>query len=102
MGVASGVGGNQLTALLGPGIAAAGIDPYRPDAGIVISPSHDGGVAVRRQRDRVALVGGSNRVGADELAALLAPDPTAAAGEDPHRPDVGIVAPSPHDGGVAG
>jgi len=59
MGGASGVGSNQLAAPLGPGIAAAGVDPDRPDAGIVICAAHEGGIAVGRQRYRVALVGAS-------------------------------------------
>jgi len=59
MGGASGVGSNQLAAPLGPGIAAAGVEKDRPDAGIVICAAHEGGIAVGRQRYRVALVGAS-------------------------------------------
>ena len=78
---------DQLAALPGPGIATAGEDPRRPDAIIVVGSAHYGSVAVAGQRDRVALVGGPNRAGADQLGALLAPDATAA-GEDPRRPHI--------------
>ena len=43
---------------------------------------------------------GSNRAGADQLAALLRPD-TAAAGKDPRRPGVGVVEGPAGDRGVA-
>jgi hypothetical protein len=36
-----------------------------------LKPAHDGSVAVGRQRDGVALVGESNRAGADQLRPLL-------------------------------
>ncbi len=92
-------GADQLVALLGPNIAAAGIDPRRPGVGIVFYPAHDGDVAVGGQCDGVALLGGSNRAGADQLAALLGPH-TDAAGVDPRRPGARVVAIPAHDGGV--
>src|SRR5262249_49326094 len=67
---------------------------------IVTTPAHNGGIAVARQRDRGALVGGPYRVGGNQLAALLAPG-TAAAGEDPRRPGARTVARTAHEGGVA-
>ena len=90
-GVSNRAGADQLAALLGPDSPAAGVDPRRPDVGVVSSnPAHDGGVAIGGQRDGVALLGGSNSAGADQLAALLGPD-AAAAGEDPRRPGVCVV-----------
>ncbi len=93
-------GADQLVALLGPNTAAAGIDPHRPGVRVVFNPAHDGGVAVGGQRDRPALLGGSNRPGADQLAALLGPD-TIAEGVDPRRPGAPVVERACHDGGVA-
>ena len=87
VGASNRAGADQLAALLGPDTAAAGVDPRRPGARVVGRPAHDGGVAVGGQRDGEALFGGSNRAGADQLAALLGPD-TAAAGVDPRRPGV--------------
>ena len=93
-------GADQLAALLGPDTAAAGVDPRRPAAPVVVRPAHDGGVAVGRQRDGDALSGLSNRAGADQLAALLGPD-IAAAGVDPRRPGEPVVDNPAHDGGLA-
>ena len=45
-------------ALLGPHPAAAGEHPRRPGMRVVKGPAHDGGVAVGRQCDGVALLGG--------------------------------------------
>jgi hypothetical protein len=60
------------------------------------APPDDGGVAVGRQRDGIALAG-SNRAAANQLGALLGPD-TAAPGPDPRR---SVVAERPsHDGGL--
>jgi hypothetical protein len=94
-------GTDQLAALLGPDTAAAGVDPRRPAAPVVVIPAHDGGVAVGGQRDGAALLGeASNRAGADQLAALLGPD-TAAARVDPRRPGFRVVGKPADDGGVA-
>ena len=77
-----------------------GCRPTPPRCPSCRRPAHDGGVAVGGQRDGVALVGVSNRAGADQLAALLGPD-TAAAGVDPRRPGARVVVRPAHDGGVA-
>ena len=58
-------GTDQLAALLGPDTAAAGVDPRRPGSPVVGDPAHDGGVAVGGQRNGPALLGGSDRAGAD-------------------------------------
>jgi hypothetical protein len=63
----------------GPNTAAARVDPRRPDDPVVGNTAHDGGVAIGRQRDGVALSGTSNRVCADQLIGLLGPDSPAAA-----------------------
>jgi hypothetical protein len=88
---------DQLVAPLGPNIAAARVDPHRPGA---IGPTHDGCVAVGRQRDRDTLLGAHNRAVADQLAALLGPD-IAATSIDPRRPGIRVVAMPAHDSGVA-
>jgi hypothetical protein len=94
----------HLFPLLGPDTAAAGEDPSSPETAShvtgVVRPAHDGGVAVGGQCDGLALVGVSNRVVGDQLAALLGPDP-AAAGVDPRCPAKPIVVRPAHDGGVA-
>ena len=80
---------DQLAALLGPDTVAARVDPRRPDARVVTIPADDGRVAVGGQRNGEALLGASGTVDcviADQLAALLGPN-SAAAGEDPCRPD---------------
>jgi hypothetical protein len=69
-GVPNRAGADQLVALLGPDTAAAGGDPRRPDARIVVKPAHDSSVAVGGQRDG-SLVDGYNRAGADQLGPLL-------------------------------
>jgi hypothetical protein len=83
-------GADQLVALLRPDAVAAGEDPRRACQRVVERPAHDGGVAVGGQRNGLALLdalrAGSNRAGADQLAALLSPD-TVAAGVDPCRTD---------------
>ena len=71
-----------------------------PADAVVGKPADDRGVAVARQRDRVALLGGSHSAAADQLRALLAPHP-AAAGEDPRRSGAAVVAGPAHDRGVA-
>ena len=71
-----------------PDIAAAGEDPRRPGHPIIAKPAHNGGAAVRGQRNRAALPRISDRAGADQFVALLRPD-SAAAGEDPRRPGLG-------------
>jgi hypothetical protein len=77
------------------------VRPTPPRCRVVERPAHEGSVAVAGQRDGEALLGkGPNRAGADQLAALLGPDP-AAAGVDPRRPVVIVVAKPAHDGGVA-
>jgi hypothetical protein len=81
------LGADQLAALLDPGIAAAGKDPRRPDARIVLGRAQDDGVAVAGQRDGGALLSASGRAGADQLAALLAPG-IAVACKDPRRPGI--------------
>ena len=91
---------DQLTALLGPDAAAAGIDPRRPGVGVVVRPAHDGRVAIAGQSDREALSSDSDSAGADQLVALLGPD-TVAAGEDPRRPSDRVVVSPAHDGRVA-
>jgi hypothetical protein len=75
-------------ALLGPDTVAASVDPRSPGPvlpGGAVAPAHDGCVAVGGQRDGVAHVSISNRIGGDQFTALLRPD-TVAAGEDPHCP----------------
>src|SRR5208282_3861312 len=68
-------GADQLGSLLGPDTAAASKDPRRPHraavAVVVVIPAHDRGVTVGGQRNGRALVGGSNRAGADQLRSLL-------------------------------
>src|SRR5207344_1360461 len=92
-------GADQLVALLGPDTIAAGENPYRPGERVVARPAHQGGIAVGGERNRHALIGGSNRAGADQFVALLGPD-TIAAGENPYRP-VPVVARPAHQGGIA-
>jgi hypothetical protein len=65
------VAADQLVALLGPGTAAAGIDPRRPGVPGVNRPPQDGGIAVGGQRDGLALGGVSNRTAANQLRPLL-------------------------------
>src|SRR5208337_1607335 len=93
-------GADQLVALLGPDTIAAGENPYRPGERVVANPAHQGGIAVGGERNRHALIGGSNRAGADQLVALLGPD-TIAAGENPYRPGERVVAKPAHQGGIA-
>jgi hypothetical protein len=64
-------GADQLVALLGPDTVAAGEDPRRPGDRIVGNATHDGGVAVGRQRDGPALLGESDHAGANQLRSLL-------------------------------
>jgi hypothetical protein len=99
-GGSSRAGAGQLAALLAPDSAAAGVDPRRTRTRVVGNPAHDGGVAVAGQRDGDALARVSNRAGADQLAALLAPD-SAAAGVDPRRTGTRVVFRPAYDGGVA-
>ena len=80
--------------------AAAGEDPRRPD--VVLSPGPPT-MAVLPSADSATekpCRSGSNRAGADQLAALLGPD-AAAAGKDPRRSGVRVVVRPAHDGGVA-
>src|SRR5262249_43202938 len=74
-----------------------GEHPGRASATVVPRPAHDGSVA--GQCNRAALVGGSNRAGADQLVALLRPDTTVAAGEHPRCACKIVVGPPTHDGG---
>jgi len=67
--------------------AAAPVDPRRPPDPVVGEPADDGGIAVGRKRNGVALSGTSNRVCTDQLIGLLGPDSPAAA-VDPRRPAV--------------
>jgi hypothetical protein len=62
---------NKDFSFLGPDTAAAGVDPRRPSVRVVAIPAHDGGVAVARQRDGLALDGTANGAGADQLRSLL-------------------------------
>ena len=55
-GVSDSAGADQLRSLLGPDAAAAGEDPRRSGARVVVRPAHDRGVAVGGQRDRASLV----------------------------------------------
>ena len=48
--------------------AAAPLDPRRPPDPVVGEPADDGGIAVGRKRNGVALSGTSNRVCADQLS----------------------------------
>jgi hypothetical protein len=63
-------------------------------------PAHDGSIAVGGQGGRPALFGSSDRAGADQFAALLGPD-TTAAGVDPRSSDVRVIVRRAHDGSVA-
>src|SRR5262249_41652036 len=63
----------QLGSLLGPYAPTAGKHPGRAFSPGVGSPSHDSGVAVRRQCNGEALVGTANRIVANQLAPLLSP-----------------------------
>src|SRR5262249_25074885 len=74
-------------------------DPRRPVAPVVAKPAHRSSVAVGGERNRPALLGDSNRAGADQLVALLGPH-TIAAGENPYR-RVLIVARPAHPSSVA-
>src|SRR5437870_2516293 len=94
-------------ALLCPSAAAAREHPCRPGRAnakpirrVVAGATHDGGVAVRRERNGCALTGISDRTAADELLALLLPD-IAAAGKHPRRSGLVSVGPTAHDRGVA-
>ena len=55
---------------------AAPTSELLPSLEVVARTAHDGGVAVRRQRDGDALLGVSDRAGADQLAALLVQTPS--------------------------
>ena len=90
VGVADCAGADQLQSLLAPDVAAAGKDPHRSDAVVVIEPAHDGGVAVSGQCDGSALLGGADSAGTDQLQSLLAPD-TAAARKNPRRAGLTVV-----------
>ena len=100
-------GADQLAAMLGPDSAATGKDPRRPGVRIVSGPAYYGSVAVARQRDGDSLLGVSDRAGAHELTALLGPDSSRVAGEDPGRAgariiaSAGVVVRTADDGGVA-
>src|SRR5262249_27107262 len=99
---------DQLVSLLAPHSAAAGEHPRRAGITVVPRPAHNGRVAVGRQRDGGALEDlVSNRASADQLVALLAPHPVAAA-DHPRRPNArrgtgrARIATRPtHDSGVA-
>ena len=72
MALSNRAGADQLVALLGPDTIAAGENPRRPGAPVVVKPAHDGGVAVGGERNGEALLGQlSNRAGADQLRPLL-------------------------------
>src|SRR5215813_10810193 len=103
-------GADQLIALLRPDTATAGEHPRRPGRAtaeghrsippVVARPTHDGAIAVGGQRDGHALAGASHSVAADELLALLRPNPTST-GEYPCRPRLAVIGPPAHDGGIA-
>jgi hypothetical protein len=82
LGLSDRAGADQLVALLGPGAVASDEDPHRSDTIVVGHPAYDGGVAVAGKRNGLALLGLSDRAGAEQLGALLGPD-AIAAGEDP-------------------
>ena len=75
----------------GPNTAAARVDPRRPDDPVVGNTAHDGGVAIGRQRDGVALSGTSNRVCADQLIGLLDDGNTAIVGGPADNADSGAT-----------
>jgi hypothetical protein len=62
-------GDDQLAALLGPDTVTAGEDPRRRP-GLRVVLAHDGGVAVGRQRNGLALLRG-DPAGAGQLRPLL-------------------------------
>jgi hypothetical protein len=66
----------------------------RPDRGASLPKENSRPGKLDGRSDGAALVGAYNHAGADQLAALLGPD-AAAAGEDPRRPDVRVVAGPP-------
>jgi len=63
------VAADQLSALLSPGVSAAGKDPRRPDTIIVVGAAENGGGALAGQCDGSALLGKSDRAGSDQLPA---------------------------------
>jgi hypothetical protein len=65
------VGSDQLAALLGPDTAAARENPRRPRELVVDDAAYDGCIAVGGERDRPALLCGSNRASADQLGSQL-------------------------------
>jgi hypothetical protein len=89
-----------IAALLSPRAAAAGKNPSCPGNSVVTRAAQDCCIAVGRQRNGLALVGFSNRAGADQLGALLRPD-TIAAGEDPRRASEVVIRGSADDRRVA-
>ena len=73
--------------------AASGEDPHCAGVGVVAEPTDDSGVAVIGQCDGPALCR-SNSASADQLAALLGPDP-AATGKKTHAAPACELSPGP-------
>src|SRR5262249_49288468 len=94
------IAADQLVASLDPTRAAAAEHPCRSHLIIVVVSPLDGGIAVGGECNGGTLENDASlRAGADQLG-LLAPH-SAAAGEHPHRSDIGVVGRSTLDGGVA-
>src|SRR5262249_50778531 len=81
-----------------PGRATA--EGHRSIPPVVARPTHDDAIAVGGQRDGHALAGASHSVAADELLALLRPNPTST-GEYPCRPRLAVIGPAAQDGSIA-
>jgi hypothetical protein len=69
-----GTGANQLGTLLAPEPPRAGVDPCGSDTAVIPKPTDNGGVPVGGYCHRPTLVGGQDRIIAQQSAALLGPD----------------------------
>src|SRR5581483_2184673 len=91
---------SQLTALLRPNTAAAGVHPCRSRAGVVIDAADNGGATVRGERDRTPLASVSYCASPDQLAALLGPNPVASS-KDPGCTRARVISSTTDNRGVA-
>src|SRR5437867_574208 len=81
---------DQFGSLLRPDGSAPRPDPHGPSVTVVVDPSDDRRVAVRRKRHGIALLSGPHGARADELSALLRPD-SSAPRPDPRCPSGPVV-----------